>query len=113
MDRRYDRENATRAPPSWRVPAVGARSLPRPLVTVKRNIHFEFSQELVQQPLLYQLNRQFDVVVNIRGASVNEQGGFIALELEGAQEEIDRILVYLDERGIVVVDGLGETAHDA
>ncbi len=77
-------------------------------VTVKRNIHFEFSQELVRQPLLFQLNRQFDVVINIRGASVTEQGGFIALELEGEQQEIDKIVRYLRERGIEVVEGLGE-----
>lgn len=80
---------------------------------VKRNIHFEFSQELVQQPLLYQLNRQFDVVINIRGASVTEQGGFIALELEGEAAEMDKILEYLRGRGIEVVEGLGEGAVDS
>ena len=50
---------------------------------MKKNIYFEFSQELVEQPLLYQLNRKFDVIINIRGASVSEGGGFLALELEG------------------------------
>ena len=43
---------------------------------VKKTIHFEFSQSLVQQPLLYQLSRLFDVVINIRAASVTERGGF-------------------------------------
>ena len=79
-------------------------------MTIKRNIHFEFSQELVRQPLLYQLNRQFDVVINIRGASVSDQGGFIALELEGAEAEIEKIMRYLHDRGIEVVEGLGEGA---
>jgi ABC-type methionine transport system ATPase subunit len=77
---------------------------------VKKTIHFEFSQELVQQPLLYQLNRRFDVVINIRAASVTEQGGFIALELEGQEDEIKNVIAYLSERGIEVIEGLGETA---
>jgi len=77
------------------------------MAPVKRNIHFEFAQELVQQPLLYQLNRKFDVVINIRGASVTDQGGFLALELEGEEEEIDRVLQFLQETGVEVAEGLG------
>ena len=76
----------------------------------KRNIHFEFSQDLVKQPLLYQLNRKFDVVVNIRGASVSEQRGFIALELEGADEEVQKVFDYIQQQGIEVHEGLGGEA---
>jgi hypothetical protein len=77
-------------------------------VKTKKNIHFEFSQELVRQPLLYQLNRQFaDVVINIRGASVTEEGGFIALELEGETAELERVLQYLRGLGVQVQEGLG------
>jgi ABC-type methionine transport system ATPase subunit len=75
---------------------------------VKKNIYFEFSQELVEQPLLYQLNRKFDVIINIRGASVSEGGGFLALELEGEDAEIAEVLKFLDNRGVTVADGLGE-----
>ncbi len=73
----------------------------------KKNIHFEFDQELVREPLLYKINRSFDVVVNIRGASVTDQGGFIALELEGEQEEIARVLDYLRGEGVKLGEGLG------
>ncbi len=75
--------------------------------TQKRNIHFEFSQELVKQPLLYQLNRKFDVVINIRGASVTDEGGFMALELEGDVEEIERVMNFLRDQGVEVGEGLG------
>ncbi len=73
----------------------------------KKNIHFEFSQELVQEPLLYKINRSFDVVVNIRGASVTDQGGFIALELEGEKEEVERVMKYLRDQGVKLGEGLG------
>jgi L-aspartate semialdehyde sulfurtransferase ferredoxin len=76
-------------------------------VKTKKNIHFEFSQELVREPLLYRINRKFDLVVNIRGASVTDQGGFIALELEGEDSEIERVVTYLREQGCQVAEGLG------
>ncbi len=78
---------------------------------IKKTIRFEFNQEIVQTPLLYQLNREFDVVINIRGASITEEGGFMALELEGEDAEVDRVVGYLKERGIEVVEELGETAQ--
>lgn len=73
----------------------------------KKTIHFEFDQDLVREPLLYQINRAFDVVVNIRGASVTDKGGFIALELEGTVEEVERVLTYLREQGVKLGEGLG------
>jgi ABC-type methionine transport system ATPase subunit len=76
-------------------------------VKIKKNIHFEFDQELVREPLIYKINRAFEVVVNIRGASVNEQGGFIAAELEGEAAEVDKVLDYLRGLGIRVGEGLG------
>ncbi len=66
----------------------------------KKNIHFEFSQELVSEPLLYKINRSFDVIVNIRGASVTDEGGFIALELQGEQDEVERVVDYLRGQGV-------------
>lgn len=86
-------------------PLRGVHVMATPMT--KKTIHFEFNQELVQQPLLYQLNRKFDVVINIRGASVSDQGGFIALELEGPDAELDEVLRYIEEQGIEVKEGLG------
>lgn len=73
----------------------------------KKTIHFEFDQELVREPLLYKINRSFDVVVNIRGASVTDQGGHIALELEGEDTEVERVLNYLRTQGVRLGEGLG------
>ncbi|MFN6147774.1 MAG: NIL domain-containing protein [Planctomycetota bacterium] len=86
------------------MPRAPAASEP---VKTKKNIHFEFDQDLVREPLLYKINRSFDVVVNIRGASVNDRGGFIALELEGERTEVDRVLDYLRGQGVRLGEGLG------
>ncbi|MBX3463781.1 MAG: NIL domain-containing protein [Planctomycetes bacterium] len=87
--------------------AVGRLPAGTVAVKTKKNIHFEFDQDLVREPLLYKINRSFDVVVNIRGASVTDQGGFIALELEGDQAEVERVLAYLRQEGVKLGEGLG------
>ena len=74
---------------------------------IKKNIHFEFAQEMVREPLLYKINRSFDVIVNIRGASVSDEGGFMALELQGEEAEVDRVVEYLREHSVKVGEGLG------
>ena len=90
----------------WAVLSLG----PIFAVKTKKNIHFEFTQDLVGEPLLYQINRSFDVVVNIRGASVADDGGFIALELEGEEEELQRVIDYLQDQGVKLGEGLGGEA---
>lgn len=67
---------------------------------IKKTIHFEFSQDLVKEPLLYQLTRQFDVVTNIRAASVTESGGFVVLEMEGEEDVVASAVEYLRGMGI-------------
>ena len=84
------------------------RARPPDFVKTQKNIYFAFSQDLVREPLLYLINRSFDVVVNIRGASVTDEGGFIALELEGTEEELQRVLDYLKGQGVKLGEGLGD-----
>ena len=88
-------------------PIPARRRPPFRRVKTKKNIHFEFSQDLVREPLLYKINRSFDVVVNIRGASVTDQGGFIALELDGEVAEVERVIDYLRAQGVKLEEGLG------
>ena len=70
----------------------------------KKTIHFEFTQGLVKEPLLYLLARKFDVVTNIRAASVTDEGGFVVLEVEGDDAVIQRAMDYLSAEGIKVTE---------
>ena len=74
---------------------------------VKKTIRFEFTQDLVKEPLLYQLTRRFDLVTNIRAASVTDEGGFVVLEMEGEEEVIGTALDYLREMGIEATERTG------
>ena len=70
----------------------------------KKTIHFEFTQSLVKEPLLYLLARKFDVVTNIRAASVTDEGGFVVLEVEGEDAVIQEAMDYLVDQGIKVTE---------
>lgn len=72
---------------------------------IRKHIHFDFDQDQVKEPLLYRLSRTFEAVeINIRGASVNPDGGFVALELHGEPEGIEKVMEYLRARKIKVVE---------
>ena len=70
----------------------------------KKTIHFEFSQTLVKEPLLYLLARKFDVMTNVRAASITDEGGFVVLEVEGDEAVIQEAMDYLIAQGIKVTE---------
>ena len=45
---------------------------------------------------------KYDVVTNIRSASVSQEAGLIALELEGARENIASASEWLEKAGLMV-----------
>ena len=78
----------------------------------KQRVKFTFEEELVKQPVIYELGRKFEVVTNIRRADVGEEVGWVVLELDGEETEIKRGLeggsstgVRVDPLGGDVIDG--------
>lgn len=79
---------------------------------VTRRIICGFPQAVIQEPLLYNLAKDFNVIPNIRGASISEEKGSMQLELQGEAEEINRVIAYLRDRGVNVEDLNEEAAAD-
>lgn len=73
-------------------------------MTTSRLVHCTFPKELIREPLLYVLGREFDVVPNIRGASISDDIGLVYLELQGAKGEVDKAVGFLKSRGVQVDD---------
>lgn len=73
-------------------------------MTSSRLVHCTFPKGLIREPLLYNLGKDFDVVPNIRGATISEDIGLVYLELEGSEGEIDKSVEYLRSRGVVISD---------
>jgi len=73
----------------------------------KRRVRFTFPQQLVQDPIIYLLGKDFDIVTNIRRADVADDRGWVVLEVEGSEENIDRGLKWVEKKGVRVdsVDG--------
>ncbi|CUV01824.1 hypothetical protein MGWOODY_Clf1547 [hydrothermal vent metagenome] len=77
----------------------------------KQRVKFTFEEELVKQPVIYELGRKFEIVTNIRRADVGEEVGWVVLELDGEEAEIKRGLEWVSSTG-VRVDPLGGDVID-
>ncbi len=67
-----------------------------------KRVRFTFPTELITEPVIYQLGQKFRIVTNIRRADVREDMGWVVLELEGAEEEIDRGIKWVSATGVRV-----------
>jgi ABC-type methionine transport system ATPase subunit len=68
----------------------------------KRRVHLTFPENLVQEPIIFNLGKQFDIVTNIRRANVEDNFGWVILELDGDEQALERGLRYLEEQGVQV-----------
>lgn len=68
----------------------------------KKRIKFTFPQTLITQHLIYDLGHKFKVVTNIRRADVTEDRGWVILELEGTEREIQRGISWIKDQGVRV-----------
>ncbi|HUT74411.1 MAG TPA: NIL domain-containing protein [Armatimonadota bacterium] len=67
-----------------------------------------FPQELIQEPVTFRMAKQFNLVPNIRRARVTESVGELVLELEGAEQDIEQGIRYLQQQGVQVTDAAGD-----
>jgi ABC-type methionine transport system ATPase subunit len=67
-----------------------------------RKVMLKYPEHLIQEPVLFRMVRQFDVMPNIRRARVTDTIGEIVLELEGSGENIERGISYLKNEGVEV-----------
>ncbi|MBE0416021.1 MAG: NIL domain-containing protein [Dehalococcoidia bacterium] len=68
----------------------------------KRRLKFIFPTELVTEPLLYNLGQDFRVVTNICRADITETQGWVVLEMEGSEEDIEQGLAWVEAKGVGV-----------
>jgi len=61
-----------------------------------------FPTKLVTRPILWELGQKFEVVTNIRGASVTDEIGIVSLSLEGERPENKKAIAWLEKLGVKV-----------
>jgi hypothetical protein len=68
----------------------------------RTRVRLTFPASLVQEPILYRLVKDFDILINIRRAEVKTDHGWVALEMEADQDTLDRGVAWLKQRGVQV-----------
>lgn len=64
--------------------------------------YLTYSQEQIKEPVIYRVGKKFDVVTNIRGASVSDHIGIVALELEGERDQIDAAVAWIASQNVKI-----------
>ena len=67
-----------------------------------KRVKFTYEQEKIKQPIIYDLGHKFKIVTNVRRADVREDMGWVVLELEGDEANVEQAVQYLIDEGVQV-----------
>jgi len=68
----------------------------------RMRVYLTFPPERIKDPVIYQLGKDFNLVTNIRRADVTATHGWVTLEIEGREEDLDRGMAWLKVSGVQV-----------
>lgn len=68
----------------------------------KTRVKLVYPPELVDEPIIWSLSREFNFIVNIRKAEVKPSSAWIEVDMEGEKEEIMRGIDWLKAKGLEV-----------
>ena len=74
----------------------------------KKQVMFTFPEKMIREPIIYDLGIKYKVVTNIRRADVTERKGWVVLELEGEEKDIDRGIKWVIGKGVRVDPVVGD-----
>ena len=72
------------------------------MAQVKRRVFLTFPQGQIKEPVIYKLGHDFKVVTNIRQANIEKDLGWMIMEVEGEEKEVDRALEDLKKKKVGV-----------
>ena len=67
---------------------------------VKQRVVLTFTPETITEPIIYNLGQQFKIATNIRQADVAGDRGWIVLELDGEDQDIEAGIAWAISRGV-------------
>jgi len=80
-------------------------------MTNRKRVHLTFPESLVQEPVIYNLGKKYDIVTNIRRANVEDTFGWVILEIEGSEDALDAGVRYLQDMGVQVSPIAGDVVE--
>lgn len=66
----------------------------------KRRVTLNYPRELLSEPIIYTISQQFNLATNIIRAEITEERGWIILELEGREEDIEAGITWVISKGM-------------
>jgi ABC-type methionine transport system ATPase subunit len=72
------------------------------MAIIKRKVVLGIPQEMLLEPILYTINQQYDIKVNLYDSRINDEEGCMRVELEGEEKQIEEGLDWAMARGIRV-----------
>ena len=76
---------------------------------VKRRVMLSYTPETITEPIIYTISQQFNIVTNIRRADLAEDRGWIIVEIEGEEKDIEDGIAWAISRGVRVDEISEET----
>ena len=67
--------------------------------TVQRRFWLTYPPKRIKTPVIWELGNRFEIMTNIRQASVTDELGLVCLEVEGSVEQVDAGLRWLKKLG--------------
>ena len=64
--------------------------------------HLTYAEDLISEPVLWELSQRFGLRTNIRRANVEENLAWVIVEVRG--DRVDEARAWLVERGVTVED---------
>ena len=69
---------------------------------MKMQVELTFPAELKDEPVLYYMGRNFNVIPNVIEASFSTEMGWTIVTLEGEEAEINRLFDYLRTKNVAI-----------
>lgn len=67
-----------------------------------RRLSLTYPPDLIKEPVIYTVAKEYNLVPNIRKARVTDTVGEVILDFQGQEEDLDKGITYLIQQGITV-----------
>ncbi len=71
-------------------------------MTEKTRLWLMYPSRLITRPVIYEVGHKFNVITNVRQASITEEIGIVSIELEGERDTIKKAIDWLESEGLKV-----------
>jgi ABC-type methionine transport system ATPase subunit len=68
----------------------------------KRRVMLSYTPETITEPIIHTISQQFNLVTNIRQADLAEDRGWIIVEIDGAEKDIEDGIAWAISKGVRV-----------